>query len=49
MTRLVLLHFQGRQGDKGQKGDGGVSSGVDVFSTVKVKEKYEAIFFQQIC
>lgn len=28
--------LQGRQGDKGQKGDGGVSSGVDVFSTVKV-------------
>lgn len=43
MYMHVLLLLQGRQGDKGQKGDGGVSSGIDVFSTVKVKKR--SIFY----
>lgn len=32
---LILFNFQGRAGDKGQKGEGG-SPGFDVFSAVKV-------------
>lgn len=34
---LCFLTLQGRPGEKGQKGDVGVSSGVDVFSS-KVKK-----------
>lgn len=41
---LYSYYFQGRQGDKGQKGDGGVSSGIDVFSTVKVMEESRSYF-----
>lgn len=41
---LYSYYFQGRQGDKGQKGDGGVSSGIDVFSTVKVMKESRSYF-----